>query len=240
MGYREVDWAELRGAAKAYSVRYRRRLVLVAAIFALLAGALYGSLWGSESFRQRLARSQPDSAVEQPAVSLVPDPAASGAVGPSTIQTGGSTRLLPSVPGACTRSGYSRAKFGNHPSTADREAVRSIRKSPVDGSLLDPYTGKALAFADADLDHVVPLGWAWDHGACGWSTQLRVMFATDVHNLELVAAKLNRAKGDSGPADWLPPTGACAYWQRFVQLVHDYRLQLDPETDAAHAKACPA
>jgi CRISPR/Cas system Type II protein with McrA/HNH and RuvC-like nuclease domain len=115
-----------------------------------------------------------------------------------------------------------------------------LRASPVDGSIVDPYSGRTYASIDGlDLDHVVPLGWAWDHGACRWPTQLRIMLATDVHNLVFTAASLNRSKSDQGPETWLPAVDPCGYWTRFQQLVDDYRLEHEPVGYDGHTKACP-
>lgn len=125
---------------------------------------------------------------------------------------------------ACTRSGYSRAKFGNHPSSADRAAIVTLAAAP-DGTIIDPYTGLSYpSTAGMDLDHIVPLGWAWDAGACRWPMQLRLMLAVDPHNLVFTAASLNRAKGDQGPDKWLPPTDPDGYRARFCRLAADYRL----------------
>ena len=38
------------------------------------------------------------------------------------------------------------------------------------GKWLDPYTGKTFRqSAEVDIDHIVPLYWAWQHGAYDWS-----------------------------------------------------------------------
>jgi hypothetical protein len=158
-----------------------------------------------------------------------------GAVQPTatTVQGGG-----PVLPPACTRTGYSRAKFGGHPSSADRAAVLVLRAA-ADGSVVDPYTGDVHAsIAGMDLDHVLPLAWAFDHGACNWPMQLRIMLATDPHNLVFTSASLNRSKGDQSPATWLPPVDPCGYWARFQELATFYRLTLDPPGADGYAKAC--
>lgn len=158
--------------------------------------------------------------------------------GAGPLKTGAGATLASAAPGACTRVGYSRAKFGNHPSSADRDAILLLQRGPT-GLVRDPYTGKDHPDTKGmDLDHVVPLGWAWDHGACHWPTQLRIMLATDPHNLVFTDASLNRSKGDSGPASWRPPVDPCGYWTKFTQLATDYRLQLDPVGADGHKEAC--
>lgn len=140
--------------------------------------------------------------------------------------------------GACERTGYSRKSFGNEPTTATRTALAHLSAN-VDGTLTDPYTGLALELDEADADHVVPLAYAWDHGACRWPAPLRVRFAADLGNLKLTDASLNRSKGDRGPDEWLPTVGACAYWQTFARVSTEYRLIPDAAVDAAAERACP-
>ncbi len=117
------------------------------------------------------------------------------------------------------------------------------------GTLDDPYSGARIVFrkaqADAvEIDHVVPLAYAWDMGASTWSLDQRMAFAND-EALELlaVAKAANQAKGDSGPAAWTPSNVAyrCQYAVRWVSVVTTYGLAL---TDADRAaltgtlKAC--
>ncbi|WP_236079024.1 HNH endonuclease family protein [Marinobacter nauticus] len=47
--------------------------------------------------------------------------------------------------------------------------------------------------AEVDIDHVVPLNWAWGHGASSWPRQKREKFANDPVNLIPVEASLNRS-----------------------------------------------
>lgn len=91
----------------------------------------------------------------------------------------------------------------------------------------DPYTGKVFYNAqDLDIDHLVPLAWAWSHGAHSWSESKRRAFANDESNLFAVQASVNREKGASGPLEWLPPNRAyhCQYVLRFQRIAMKYRL----------------
>lgn len=93
----------------------------------------------------------------------------------------------------------------------------------------DPYTGKIFFEArQMDIDHLVPLKWAWDHGASGWSYERRAAFGNDEANLFAVEASVNRQKGSMGPLDWLPPNQAfhCQYVIRFTRIVKKYDLAL--------------
>jgi len=116
------------------------------------------------------------------------------------------------------------------------------------GTLVDPYTGDLVDFAqrhyDIDIDHVVPLAYAWDMGASGWSQQQREQFANDT-SIELLASwgPANEDKGDSGPGEWLPPdvTFRCDYVLRFLQVVARYGLPIttaDAQAAQGTARTC--
>ena len=95
----------------------------------------------------------------------------------------------------------------------------------VTGRWISPFTGNVLQNAgDVDIDHVVPLAWAWDRGASDWSRDRREAFANDPVNLMPVEAGLNRSKGARGPDQWVPPAGRCQYVARFLRIVKVYKL----------------
>lgn len=96
------------------------------------------------------------------------------------------------------------------------------------GEWYDPYTDKTFTEAsDLDIDHVVPLSYAWEHGAYKWTDKQRRAFANDLKNLFPVDAKANRSKGDSGPLEWLPPNQKfqCYYVVRFRRVFITYDLE---------------
>lgn len=91
----------------------------------------------------------------------------------------------------------------------------------------DPYTDRIFYEArDLDIDHLVPLKWAWDHGAEHWPSEKRRRFANDESNLFAVQASVNREKGALGPLQWLPPNQKfhCQYVLRFIRVVKKYGL----------------
>lgn len=102
----------------------------------------------------------------------------------------------------------------------------------VAGTLADPYTGKTMTFSKAhsatiQIDHVVPLALAWDLGAATWSQTQRDTYANDTSLVLLaVNGEQNQAKGDSGPAQWMPANRSywCAYDERFVSILSAYKL----------------
>ena len=76
------------------------------------------------------------------------------------------------------------------------------------------------------IDHVVPLGLAWQLGAPQWTLGKRVAFANDPEELLAVNGAVNQAKGDSGPDSWLPPGPLLSLHLRHP--LHPHRLHLRP------------
>ncbi|MFV8782558.1 HNH endonuclease family protein [Microbulbifer sp. SA54] len=98
----------------------------------------------------------------------------------------------------------------------------------VSGLWMDPYTGSFFELAsDLDVEHIVPLKWAHDHGGANWSRELKRQFAEDPDNLWLVDDGRNQSKGHLGPNEWMPPYGPVKkfYLQRFMAVVEKYGLQ---------------
>ena len=140
---------------------------------------------------------------------------------------------------------YSRSQFGSGWADLDKDcqnsrmealisqSVAQIRyKSSkkckvVSGKWISTFTGNTIYKAsEIDIDHVVPLSWAWKHGANSWSKNMRVKFANDPANLLSVEASLNRQKGDKGLNNWLPPKNKCQYISRFIRVYKTYTLSL--------------
>lgn len=96
----------------------------------------------------------------------------------------------------------------------------------ITGRWISPFTGKVIQnSSEIDIDHVVPLKWAWNRGAKGWAQAKRERFANDRVNLWPVELSLNRSKGARGPDEWLPPSGQCGYVARFQRIVKQYDLE---------------
>ncbi|GAA2266883.1 lipoprotein [Streptomyces ruber] len=110
----------------------------------------------------------------------------------------------------------------------------------VSMTLDDPYTGTTIEWrkqkaAEVQIDHVVPLSYAWQMGASRWPEDKREQLANDPLNLLPVEGRANSAKSDSGPASWLPPSRSirCAYAVRFAQVAEKYEMAVtapDKET----------
>lgn len=107
----------------------------------------------------------------------------------------------------------------------------------ITGRWISPFSGAVIQNAsDIDIDHVVPLHWAWDHGANEWSSEKRERFANDPVNLWPVEASLNRSKGAKGPDEWLPPQGECQYTARFLRLTKLYGLHISVTEQASYRR----
>ncbi|PTW45707.1 GmrSD restriction endonuclease domain-containing protein [Rhodovulum kholense] len=96
---------------------------------------------------------------------------------------------------------YTRAAFGTGWADSDgdcldtrAELLADLSTVPVTlapsgcsvrhGRWIAPYTGQVVAEAgDLDIDHIVPLRYAWGHGAASWSAEKRARFALDPVNL---------------------------------------------------------
>lgn len=120
------------------------------------------------------------------------------------------------------------------------------------GTLHDPYTNAVVGFTRGpkigeavQIDHIVPLAYAWDMGASGWTYRQRLRFANDPANLLAVAGQGNQDKGDAGPGQWMPPNKAfaCQYAVAYLAVLRGYALRLDqPSADVLRqaAATCPA
>jgi hypothetical protein len=95
------------------------------------------------------------------------------------------------------------------------------------------YDGRTWTLAsDVDIDHVVPVKEAWDSGAKSWTSTDRTRYYNDLGyswTLDAVTDNVNAAKGDSDPAQWLPPltSARCGYAIHWVSMKYRWRLSID-------------
>jgi hypothetical protein len=137
--------------------------------------------------------------------------------------------------------GYSHRRFlprwAHHKGTcSSREATlardgRHVRKNaachPVNGVWYSPYDGKRLKSERlVDVDHIVPLSYAWRSGASRWTPARRHAFANDLTELITVSHSANIAKGGHGPQSWRPQRRRywCHYATAWIDIKHRYRL----------------
>jgi hypothetical protein len=163
------------------------------------------------------------------------------------------------------RYDYRRAAFGKawenggdcdtRDEILDRDLIDktyvSVRRCPdavATGVLDDPYTGTVISFQrgpktgeDVQIDHIVPLAYAWDMGASEWTDAQRKQFANDPDELLAVQGKANEDKGDSPPGNWMPPNAAfdCQYATHWVTVLRKYGLPIDPASVPVVRRSCP-
>jgi hypothetical protein len=80
--------------------------------------------------------------------------------------------------------------------------------------------------AKVDIDHLVPLKYAHDNGAAGWSEAHKEVFANDPENLVITNRSYNRQKGAKGIDQWLPrhKEYACKYIRDWMKIKKKYKL----------------
>ena len=130
----------------------------------------------------------------------------------------------------------------------------SIKRCPhavATGTLHDPYTNDTIAFvrgnqtgAAVQIEHIVPLAYAWDLGARNWTDEMRVRFANDPGNLLAIGGRVNQDKSDKEPAVWMPPNTAfhCQYAMQFIAVARAYGLPVDASSAGVlreAASTCP-
>ena len=142
-------------------------------------------------------------------------------------------------------SKYKRSYFGHGWADVDRDCqdsrvetliaqsvgpirYKSSRQCKVEsGRWVSSFTGQTIYSASKiDIDHVVPLKFAWERGAGDWPQSKREKFANDPANLLSVEASLNRQKGAKGLSQWLPPSNQCQYILRFTRVMKTYGVML--------------
>ena len=130
----------------------------------------------------------------------------------------------------------------------------SIKRCPhavATGTLHDPYTNDVIVFvrgektgAAVQIEHIVPLAYAWDLGARNWTDEMRVRFANDPAELLAIGGQVNEDKSDKEPAVWMPPNTAfhCQYAMQFIAVLRGYGLPVDAPSAAVlreAAETCP-
>lgn len=99
----------------------------------------------------------------------------------------------------------------------------------IRGKWFDAYDNKIVRDASKlDIDHIVSLKWAWEHGANMWTRDQRKQFANDLRFIIPVSSSLNRSKGAKPPTEWMPPNSSyrCQYVSIFLRAVLIYDFQL--------------
>jgi hypothetical protein len=217
----------------------RKRRITVATLVALFA--IGGTVWSG--LHQQLATQDNASTIPQ---------------SQQTNQSPASTALAKlAVKGRAPKTGYARTQFSNGWAAAggcdmrnkvlQRDLINVHAKSSTDctilnGTLNDPYTGKAINFVRGpgtstavQIDHVVAISDAWQTGAQQLSKTTRHQLYNDPLELLAVDGPANDNKSDGDAATWLPPnkTYRCRYVARQIAVKLKYHLWVTPaEHDA--------
>lgn len=80
---------------------------------------------------------------------------------------------------------------------------------------------------DLDIDHIIPLKYAFTHGGDKFTKELKQAFATDDSNLVAVNEHENRSKGDKNVLEYMPPNNQCFYLSRWYYMYRKYHLVMD-------------
>ena len=123
---------------------------------------------------------------------------------------------------------------------SETAAAQSCSAAVAAGHFRSPYTGREVVFtrgrgsAAVQIDHIVPLAYAWDMGARDWPADRRIAFANDPANLIAVDGASNQAKSDTEPGRWMPELRGfwCQYSVAFVTVSAAYRLRIDRPSHA--------
>lgn len=95
---------------------------------------------------------------------------------------------------------------------------------------------------NVEIDHLVPLKHAHDHGGSGWSKERKEQFANDPENLVITFKPYNRKKGAKGIDEWLPVNKeyACKYIADWKYIKSKYNLGISPqEYNTIKTSKCP-
>ena len=97
------------------------------------------------------------------------------------------------------------------------------------GKIYGPYTERCFASKrDTDIEHIVATSEAHDSGMCGMSDSVKKAFATDLLNLTLASATVNRyQKSGKDVAEWRPDKNACWFVARTLEVRRKYNLTID-------------
>ncbi|MFE3205688.1 HNH endonuclease family protein [Embleya sp. NPDC059237] len=198
------------------------------------------------------------AALSLPMVVLAPisSPAAAGA-GPGTV-TAPLSSLIAALPvhAEGSRDGYGREQF-KHWIDADRDgcdtraevllAEATVQPEVTRRCTITANTGQWWSWYDettqtdkfdVDIDHMVPLGEAWDSGAAAWTAAERQAYANDLDDERSLAAvhdSTNQSKADRDPAQWMPPAASatCRYLTDWVVVKTRWGLSVDTAELAA-------
>ena len=100
------------------------------------------------------------------------------------------------------------------------------------GTWIDAYTGETFTNPeDLDIDHMIPLNYAAQHGGQAWDSAKKESYANNreyANHLIAVSASANRSKSDKGPSQWKPSNKSyyCTYATDWVNISTTWNLSV--------------
>lgn len=100
----------------------------------------------------------------------------------------------------------------------------------VSGKWVDPYGGDTYTNpGDLDIDHMIPLNYAAQHGGQAWDSAKKANYANNLDyadHLIAVEKGANRSKSDKGPSEWKPSDKGnwCTYSQNWINISSTWNL----------------
>lgn len=87
-----------------------------------------------------------------------------------------------------------------------------------------------------DIDHLVPLKHAHDHGGSRWSKEEKEIFANDDENLVITSKIYNQQKGSQAIDTWLPVNKeyACKYIKDWMKIKNKYKLVISEKENSSY------
>ena len=120
---------------------------------------------------------------------------------------------------------YSRRDY---PYSHIRDLEKKIIERNLKGGHYSPYTGEVFrSLYDSQIEHIVSTGEAHRSGLCRADAKTKRKFASDIDNLTLASAKLNRQKWDKDAAEWIPPLNKCWFASTVIKVKRKYGLTVD-------------
>ena len=118
-----------------------------------------------------------------------------------------------------------------------------LARDQIDGHWVCKYSGAVIdTRTKVDIDHVIPLKYANEHGGDQFSPDKKHKFANDDSNLVSSSAHENRSKGDDGLSQYLPSKNTCWYYRHWDYMSRKYGIKLrgaDASILAKGLASCP-
>lgn len=121
--------------------------------------------------------------------------------------------------------------------------TKVLKRDKVNDHWVCKYSGEVITESrKVDIDHVIPLKYAFEHGGDQFSPDKKHRFATDDSNLVSTSAHENRSKGDDGLSEYVPRQNACWYYRHWDYVSRKYSLKIrgaDASILAKGLASCP-